>query len=177
MISSIKRPSSLIITLSFDEEQHQFFTTLRNTHYPKHCNHTPAHLTMLHRLPANLPLIEDVLKQLTNRPLMQVTVTGITNMGKGVAYMVESIELLTMHKAMQNFFKPYLISKDRRTWHPHITVQNKVTAFKAMQTTEHLLQYFKPFSIMATGISTWYYLNGPWQLKQFYSVGDGKTIG
>lgn len=172
----MKPGSSLIITLSFDEKQHQYFTTLRNTYYPKHCNYTPAHLAMLHRLPADLPLMDDVLKQLTSRLLMQVDITGITNMGRGVAYTVESVELSTLHKSMQDSFRSYLISKDRRTWHPHITVQNKVTAFKAMQTAEYLLQHFKPFSIMATGISAWYYLKGFWQLKQFYPFSDGIII-
>lgn len=167
---------SLISTLSLDEESQNYFTILRNTHYPKHCNYTPAHLTMLHRLPADLPFTDDVLHQLTNRPLMQVNLPGLVNTGNGVAYIVESAQLLTLHATMQDLFKPYLIAKDRRKWHPHITVQNKVTAFKAMQTTKYLLQHFKPFSIVATGITAWYYLKGPWQLKQFYSFSDNKIV-
>lgn len=165
---------TLIITLALAEESHQFFNTMRNTHYPKHCNYTPAHLTLLHRLPATLPGIDDVFNQLANRPLMEVQVTGITNMGNGVAYSLEAAALLVLHKTMQDLFQPYLISKDRRIWHPHITVQNKVTAFKAMQTTQHLLQQFTPFSIMATGINAWYYLKGPWLLKQFYPFDDAR---
>ncbi len=172
----MKSGTSVIITLSLNEASQNYFTNLRNTHYPKHCNYTPAHLTMLHRLPADLPLIDDVLKQLTNRPMMQVQVTGITNTGHGVAYSLEAIALLALHQTMQHSFKPYLITKDRRTWLPHITVQNKVTAFKALQTTEFLLQQFKPFSIMATGILVWYYLNGPWQLKQFYPFRDANAV-
>lgn len=170
----MKPAPSLIITLSLEEEMQHYFTNLRNTHYPKHCNYTPAHITLLHRLPAGLPLIDALLKRLANRSLMQVEVTGISNMGNGVAYTLEAAELFTLHTAMQDCFKPYLISKDRRPWQPHITVQNKVTAFKALQTTEHLLQQFKPFSIMATGISAWYYLKGPWQLKEFYPFAEGK---
>jgi len=174
MKSAMTLSASLIIALSLADESQDYFTTLRNLHYPKHCNYNPAHLTMLHRLPADMPLMDDVLLQLTKRPLMQVSVTGITNMANGVAYTVESAQLLTLHATMQDFFKPYLIAKDRRTWHPHITVQNKVTAFKAMQTTEYLLQHFKPFSIVATGVSAWYYLKGPWQIKQFFPFMDGK---
>jgi len=172
----MKSGASLIITLSLNEASQHHFTNLRNTYYPRHCNFIPAHLTLLHRLPADLPLVEDVLKQLTNRLSMLVDVTGLVNTGNGVAYTVEATELFMLHKTMQDSFKPYLISKDRRTWHPHITVQNSVTAFKAMQTTEYLLQHFRPFAIMAIGISAWYYLKGPWQLKQFYPFNDGKIL-
>ncbi len=173
----MKTSPSLIITVSLDEEQDHYFTNLRNTYYPKYCNYTPAHLTMLHRLPAELSLIDEVLQELTNRPVMQIDVTGITNMGNGVAYTVESADLSGVHKAMLDSFKPYLISKDRRPWQPHITVQNKVTAFKAMQTTQYLLEHFKPFPMMATGISVWYYLKGPWQLKQFYPFKKDTPVG
>ena len=160
--------SSQIITISIDAVSHHYFTGLRDQWFPKYCNYLEAHLTLFHYLPANNLMIEETLKVLSRRSIIDLEVTGIKNMGHGVAFTIEAAGLSALHQSMQQRFSAYLISKDRQMLWPHITIQNKVTAFKAKQTAELLSQGFKPFTIQATGIDTWLYLKGPWQSLHHY---------
>ena len=161
-------PPPLIVTLTLDEFSHNYFTALRNQYFPKHCNYLEAHLTLFHNLPVDIFMIDDVLKQLSGRVILNLEITGIKNIGNGVAYRVECDELLAVHKTMQQFFKQYLITNDRKKLWPHITVQNKVTNYKALQTTAILNDGFKSFTAQGTGFSTWLYCKGPWQLQHHY---------
>lgn len=158
----------LIVTLTLDKVSHDYFTTLRNNNYPKHCNFLEAHLTLFHRLPADILLVDEVLIKTAVRPIINMEVSGITNIVSGVFYNVESAELLALHKTLQQAFKPWLITKDRKKLWPHITIQNKVTAYKAAQTTTLLLPDFKPFTILGTGYTVWQYCKGPWKLVKHY---------
>jgi len=158
----------LIVTISMDKVSHDYFTALRNTHYPKHCNYLEAHLTLFHRLPADIILIDEVLKKAAARAILHMEVTGIKNIVNGVIYNVESVELLGLHKKLQQSLKPWLITKDRKKLWPHITIQNKVTAYKASQTTALLLPDFKAFTLQGTGFTVWQYCKGPWKFVQQY---------
>jgi len=161
----------LIVTLSLDQVSHEYFTKLRTEYFPAHCNYLDAHITLFHHLPAGIPGITEALKTLSKRSLIKLDVAGIKNIGKGVAYIISSQELLALHKKMQSVFDVYLISQDRNKLWPHITVQNKVTAYKAKQTEQILIQTFKPFSIQGIGFSVWIYRNGPWEHVNNYLFG------
>ena len=158
----------LIVTIMLDKVSHDYFTTLRNTHYPKHCNFLEAHLTFFHRLPANIFLIDELLKKAAARTIINMEVAGIKNMAYGVFYNVDSAELIALHKKIKQSFKPWLITKDRKKLSPHITIQNKVTAYKASQTTALLTADFSPFTIQGTGFTVWQYCKGPWKFVQHY---------
>lgn len=158
----------LIITLTLDNTSQEYFTALRNQYFPKHCNYLQAHLTLFHQLPSNNLSINETLQKLVNRTAIQLEVNGVKTIGKGVVYTVFSTELVALHKQMQQLFDNYMVAQDRQRLWPHITVQNKVTAFKARQTLDILSADFNPFNIKATGFSTWLYLRGPWGHKQDY---------
>ena len=160
--------ATLILTLTLDAASQNYFTSLRNKYYPKYCNYIEAHLTLFHRLPPDEILIEETLQLLTKRNQFNLEVTGIQNTRKGNAFIIASDELQKMHKELQHTFDKYLISKDRQLLSPHITVQNKVTAFKAKTTTEILNATFTPFSVKAVGIDLWLYLKGSWQKKNTF---------
>jgi 2'-5' RNA ligase len=162
----------LILTLTIDETSYDLFTALRNEYFPKHCNHLEAHLTLFHRLPADLQSIDETILKFCKRPQMELEVSDIKNIGKGAAFVIKSEALQKMHKEMQAAFDKYLISKDRNKLWPHITIQNKVTAYKAKLTTEKLLPGFKPFIITATGIRSWLYKGGPWEQKGEWGFGE-----
>ncbi len=164
----MKAAPPLIVTITLDKVSHDYFTTLRNTHYPKYCNFLEAHLTLFHRLPADMLLIDEVLKKAAARAIINMEVTGIKNIVSGVFYNVESAELLALHKTLQQSFKPWLITKDRKKLWPHITIQNKVTAYKSSQTTALLTADFNPFTIQGTGFTVWQYCKGPWKFVQHY---------
>jgi len=158
----------LIVTLKLDEAAQVYFNQLRQQYFPKHVNYLDAHLTLFHHLPASFVGIDEALKHISNRNNMQLNVSGLKNMGNGVAFWIESAELQQLHKKLQQSFASFLISQDRQNLWPHITVQNKVTAFKAAQTLDFLQRDFKPSNIYATGISTWLYMSGPWAHQQDY---------
>ncbi|CAN5810955.1 2'-5' RNA ligase family protein [soil metagenome] len=158
----------LIVTLTLDESSQEYFTALRNQYFPKHCNYLQAHLTLFHALPSDSFFIDETLQKLANRITIQLEINGIKSIGNGVAFTVFNKDLSILHKQMQQLFDEYLVAQDRQRLWPHITVQNKVTAFKAKQTLDILSADFKPFNITAIGFSTWLYLKGPWGHKQNY---------
>ena len=153
----------LIVTLKIDEASQQYFSDLRKAHYPSHVNYIDAHLTLFHRLPSDKTIITDTLAPLNKYEPLPIEVTGIRNMGKGVAFTLKSRKLFQLHKGLQKRFTKFLISKDRQILWPHITVQNQVTANKAQKLYDELNTNFKPFTITAIGISTWLYQKGPWE--------------
>lgn len=159
------RSIPLILTLTLDAKAQEYFDALREEHFPKHCNYLKAHLTLFHHLPSDNETIEKMISEVCNRSEMSLEVSGIKSIGNGVAYVIQSEELQQLHKKLQQQFDPYMISQDRNKLWPHITVQNKVTAFKAKQTLEKLQESFKPFHLTATGIRSWLYMGGPWEAK------------
>lgn len=160
--------SPLIITLKLNDASHNYFTQLRDQYFPGHCNYLQAHLTLFHHLPADNLLISESLELLAKRPPFNLEINSIKSIGNGVAYTVASDHLKMLHKSMQQSFKDFLISQDKQALWPHITIQNKVTAFKAKQTLDVLSKDFTPFSIKGIGFSTWLYLKGPWEHRKDY---------
>lgn len=158
----------LIITVTTDQASHDYFTKLRDEHFPAWCNYLEAHITLFHRLPATVSLIDEVLERSARRDPFPLGITGIKNMGHGVAFTIHSEEITALHASMKRAFTAYLTGKDRKKLWPHITIQNKVTAWKAQQLVEKLAADFTPFSITATGFSLWKYNKGPWvHMKDF----------
>lgn len=155
--------SILIVTLQMEEASQVHFDALRQLYFPAHANYLDAHITLFHRLPDGEPAITAALQDAANRGPLMLTVAGIVNFGKGVAYRLVSEELQALHQQLQQTFGPWLIKQDRQPLRPHITVQNKVTSFKAQQLHGSLLQDFAPFEIRTTGLQTWHYLHGPWK--------------
>ena len=158
----------LIITLEMDKTNHDYFTHLRNLHFPGHANYLEAHITLFYHLPSDQPLIIDVIKESAKHKPMNLEITQVSNFGNAVAFIVNSPALSTLHGRLQKAFSPFLISQDRNKLRPHITVQNKVTAFKAKQTHELLSRDFTPFAIKGIGLKTWSYLKGPWREREFF---------
>ncbi|MCW3466718.1 2'-5' RNA ligase family protein [Chitinophaga nivalis] len=153
----------LIITLDIDETHRHFFNALRQAHFPNHANYLDAHLTLFYHLPSGEPAIYDILRSMVQRPPLVLTVDGIVNFANGVAYTIQSDDLQQWHAAMQTAFDPWLKRQDRQVLRPHITIQNKVTSFKAQQLHTQLKETFVPFTITGIGIRTWLYLRGPWK--------------
>lgn len=158
----------MIITLEMDKESHNYFTSLRSQYFPGHANYLEAHITLFYHLPSHQPFIIDILKESAKHKPMTLDITQVLNFGNAVAFIVSSAALSTLHGRLQKAFQPFLISQDRNKLRPHITIQNKVTSFKAKQTHELLNSGFKPFSIQGTGFKTWSYLKGPWKEREFF---------
>lgn len=162
-----QRNYPLIVTLELDQEQKAFFNVLRKHYFPNHANHLESHLTLFHHLPSNNAFITESLLAFSKRRSFQLDVSHLVNFGKGVAFHLLSTELMQMHREMQESLHPFLKRQDQKTLWPHITVQNKVTAFKAQTTLELLSKDFQPFQIKAIGFGVWYYIGGPWRPATF----------
>ena len=163
----------LIITLELETKIKEHFTNLRKIHFPKHSNYLDAHLTLFHRLPSDISVIAETLKELAVRPVLCLEVNAVISLGNGVAFTLVSHELQQMHLKMQEAFEPWLIRQDRKILRPHITIQNKVTAFKAKCLQEKLQASFRPYTIKATGFNTWHYLGGPRKAAMSYAFCGG----
>ncbi|KAA5532092.1 2'-5' RNA ligase family protein [Taibaiella lutea] len=157
----------LIVTLELDKESKTYFNSMRKNYFPNHANYLDAHLTLFHHLPSNNHFIMDTLQGFIHKPCFRLTVSHLVNFEKGIAFNLHSEELKELHTAMQEAFDPFLKKHDKKPLWPHITIQNNVTAFKAQRTLEILQQDFQPFEVVATGISVWYYIGGPWRPNMF----------
>lgn len=156
----------LIVTLETTDPVRQYFTALRTVHFPAHANYLDAHITLFYRLPSAEPAVAEILQRYARRTPMMLEVNDIVNFGKGVAFTLACPELESWRAAMQEELMPWLRRQDKQPFRPHITIQNKVTAFKAQQLYDALLPDFRPFCIPATGMHTWLYLGGPWKSFQ-----------
>ncbi len=159
----------LIVTLRIDEENQLAFNELRKKYFPAHINYLDAHLTLFHKLPSDEPSVIDILKHHSIRSSFTMRSNGLKSIGNGVAIIINSNELMDLHKSLQSAFDPWLINQDRQKLWPHITIQNKVTAFKASKTLENLSGQFIDREIKAIGLTTWLYLKGPWERIEDYN--------
>ena len=159
---------TLILTLIINKEADEYFTALRNLHFPQHLNYLRAHLTLFHNLPEDKEVYESVKAFCGNQQGFTMEVSEVRSIGNGVAFKIQSDTLMAIHAKLQGRFKPLLIPQDQQRLWPHITIQNKVSAALANSLTTQLKEDFVPFTIEAEGIAVWEYLSGPWSLLHNY---------
>jgi hypothetical protein len=158
----------MIVTLQLEEEQQAFFDAQRKAYFPAHRNYLDAHITLFYHLPMGEAGIPPVLQAAAQRSVMPLRVQALHNMGTGVAYGLVSEELQALHENLQQALDPWLKRQDRKQLWPHITIQNRVTVFKAQLLFEQLRAGFEPFDITVTGFRTWMYFYGPWKPVAYY---------
>jgi len=153
----------LILTVAIDNTAFEYFNHLRSKYFPASRNYLAAHLTLFHALPSDTGIINTVGTVCQQQPVFKMVVAKPVSIGRGVAFFLESEELLHFHKNLQHRWLDFLTPQDRQKLWPHITVQNKVTRPEAQSLLSTLKEDFMPFSIGATGLQLWEYLNGPWK--------------
>lgn len=158
----------LILTLIINKDADEYFTALRNQHFPQHLNHLRAHLTLFHNLPEKKEVYESIKEFCDKQQGFTMEVSEVRSIGNGVAFKIQSDTLMALHVKLQGRFKPLLIPQDQQRLWPHITIQNKVSAVLANSLTTQLKEEFVPFTIEAEGIAVREYLNGPWSLLHNY---------
>ena len=161
----------LVVTLKIDEHSQLFFNEKRIMFFPAHANYVDAHITLFHKLPSINLDIEIGMTQFAQHKKFDLLISDIILFETSVSYAIESPQLLHLHAKMQSKFGPYLIRNDRKIMKPHITIQNKVTTYKAQKTHALLLKDFKPFVVKAIGFTSWYYVKGYWDKKEDYLFG------
>lgn len=167
----------IIVTALIGDPDFAYLDGLRRTHFPPERNVLRAHLTLFHHLP---PSCADELKQLLrdeargNDP--QARLSGVINLGGGVAFRIESPDLEDIRARIAERFAPMLMPQDRNPWRAHVTVQNKVKAPEARALLDQLSGDFQPRTLKLSGLAAWYYRGGPWEQIAAYAFKTGHKI-
>jgi 2'-5' RNA ligase len=157
-------PRPLIVSLLLDDEAQRRFDRLREEHFPRERNHLAAHVTLFHALPGEqVDAVRADLAVAADREAIDVAVTGLRFLGRGVAYTLESPEVTALRGRLAAAWEPWLTPQDRQGHAPHVTVQNKVEPAVARALHDRLLAAFVPYRVRSRGLGLWRYLGGPWE--------------
>lgn len=160
----MERQNPIIVTLKLNDQAQVFFNALRQKYFPAERNFLDAHLTLFHALPGDR--IESTLlflKEIAQKnQAFVMKQKGWKSIGRGVAYVLESEVLQSLHKQMQQEWKLELSAQDNQKLWPHITIQNKVTSAEALQTLQ-LVEGVNVPDLKGLGFNVFYYKDGPWE--------------
>ena len=138
---------------------------LRRAHFPPDRNVVPAHITLFHHLPPSiLPELATRIRQLCMGPAPVASLAKVMLLGRGVAYHVESGDLLAMRDELAQAFAGLLTPQDQARPRLHLTVQNKVPPEEARKLAAELSAGFRPRPLRISGLAVWFYRGGPWEL-------------
>jgi 2'-5' RNA ligase len=156
----------LIVTLKLDTDTFARFEHLRRKHFPAKLNHLSAHLTLFHHLPGEeRDKVEADLRAVAPTAAVELQVTGLRSLGRGVAFEIVSPPLSSLRAELARRWAHWLTPQDRQGFRPHVTVQNKVPVEEARALKALLEAGFSPFMARGEGLLLWRYLGGPWALE------------
>lgn len=163
----------LVLTLKMDRASFARLDSERRSYFPASRNIVPAHISMFHQLPdeAFAEINRELLRITESRCPFRLEVTGLRSLGGGVAYLLQSPDLLALRATLAATFSLWLSRQDQQPYRPHITIQNKASREEARETLAKLQSGFARFTLEGTGLCLWDYLNGPWRLRRSYSFG------
>lgn len=155
----------IILTAEMGGADQRWADAMRRTHYPPEQNRLSAHITLFHHLPPmHLPEIKarasDIAK---SNPKPRAKLIEVISLGRGVAYRIESPDLMDMRDALASDFHGLLIPQDQARPRLHITVQNKVEPPVAKALLHNLAAEFTPRPLEISGLAAHYYRGGPWE--------------
>lgn len=154
----------LIVTAELGPADFAWINDLRRHHYPAERNQLAAHLTMFHSLP---PSSEQEVRQLLSRiadaPPPRAFVSGVMNLGGGVALRIASEDLDRIRGDIAERLSGLLTAQDRAGWSAHVTIQNKVAPREARALLQAIGSQFDRRPIKIAGLGLHRYLGGPWE--------------
>jgi 2'-5' RNA ligase superfamily len=155
----------IIVTAQMGRQDQAWANGLRRAHFPPERNYLDAHITLFHHLPpAHLGEVKARLSGMArDYSPPKAHLSEVMMLGRGVAYRVESPELLAMRMELAEAFTGLLIPQDQGRPRLHITVQNKVEPGVAKSLHAKLIDAFVPRTVMIAGLSAFYYRGGPWE--------------
>ena len=155
----------IILTAEMGKVDQAWANALRRAHFPPERNHLDAHITLFHHLPpGHLPKIKSRLAALASEcPPPVAWLNEIMLLGRGVAYRIDSRELLSLRDELAHDFSGLLIPQDQARPRLHITVQNKVEPSVAKALHAELCATFQPSPLAISGLAAHYYWGGPWE--------------
>jgi len=157
-------PAPIIVTALMASADQQWAEGLRRRYYPPERNQVPAHITLFHHLPPSLEAeLKGQLAELSREPRPVAWIESAFSLGRGVALLVRSPELLTMRARLAERFDGLLTPQDRAPPRLHITVQNRVDPATARATLAALEAEIAPRPLAIAGLACFYYRGGPWE--------------
>ncbi len=155
----------IIVTALFGDEDQAHFDRLRRAHFPPERNHLAAHLTMFHHLAPDLaPELKRRLAEATRGVQAPAArIAGLINLGRGVAFRIESHGLADIRADLAEAFAAMLMPQDKAGWRAHVTVQNKVAPEEARALIDLLAPLAEPRPVRIAGLASWWYRGGPWE--------------
>jgi hypothetical protein len=154
----------IILTATMGAADQSWTNKLRSAHYPMDRNRVDAHITLFRHLPpscyAELKARIAILVKEYPAPVAQID--SIINLGRGVAFHIESAELIAARAYLADIFYDLLTPQDKAEPRLHITIQNKVQPAKARALITELEQLFVKRPLSISGLSAFYYEGGPW---------------
>ena len=158
-------PAPIIVTALMGAADFAWADGLRRAHFPPERNWLGAHITLFHHLPPSaLEEVAGRLKRLGAGPRPAARLTDVMLLGRGVAYRVESPELLAMRAELADAFAGMLTPQDQAKPRLHITIQNKVTPDAAKALADKLRADFRPRPLAIAGLAAWHSRGGPWEM-------------
>ncbi len=155
----------IIVTALMGASDFAWADGMRRAHFPPERNHIPAHISLFHHLPpARLDELMRLLRGFAALSPPRARLGQVMMLGRGVAYRVESEELLAMRAEVAEAFRHDLVPQDQGNPRLHITVQNKVEPAVAKALHAELSAQFDPRPLAVAGLAAWHYLGGPWRL-------------
>lgn len=155
----------IIITAEMGKSDQSWANGLRRTHFPAERNFLDAHITLFHHLPpSHLPEIKSRLAALAAKcPPPVANLSEVMMLERGVAYRMDSTQLLFIRDELAHEFRGLLIPQDQARPRLHITVQNKVEPAAAKALHAELSATFRPRPLAISGLAAHYYRGGPWE--------------
>jgi 2'-5' RNA ligase len=167
----------LVVTLEIDGEAQARFDRERAALFPPGRTQIGAHVTLFHAVPASIEpaVLTDLAEAAAAYQPFGIEVAELMPLGRGVAYRLQSAELLSLHRRLRSQWQQQLSQQDRQGFRPHITVQNKVSPAAAANTLAALRERFVPFEITAHALRLWRYDGGPWTYRERFALGSRPT--
>jgi len=158
-------PAPIIVTALFGAAEAAWFDALRRQHFPPARNQLAAHLTMFHHLPPSLAveLKGRLASETRGVSAPKARIAGLYSLGEGVAYRIDSDDLVALRARLADHFTGLLTPQDQAGWRPHVTVQNKVRPDVARALLRALAVDFTPRPVAIAGLAAWWYRGGPWE--------------
>jgi len=163
----------LTLTLAVEENAFEFFNALRKIYFPAGDDAMDAQLTLFHLLPNEPAVIEAVASISKQQKPIALQVKEPVHVDNGVAYTIESAELMQLHENLKELWFSFLIPQDQQALWPHITVQDKASPSETKELLQFLNENFGSFQVRAMALQLWESHNGQRRLfRQFDFAGN-----
>lgn len=157
-------PAPIIVTALMGATDFAWADGLRRAHFPPERNVLSAHVTLFHHLPPSLlPELAERLKGLCRGPAPSARLADVMLLGQGVAYRIDSPDLMAIRDDLADAFAGMLTPQDHARPRLHVTVQNKVKPDVAKALAAQLRADFRPRPFVIAGLAAWHYRGGPWE--------------